>query len=99
MTALRIKQDILATLTYFNMFNYPLKKREIYTFLRHKETPVDFDKALNLLVDEAAVFNIGEFYCLFNNAALAERRTKGNNKAIGMLKTAGKAAALIAAFP
>lgn len=99
MDALHIKKDILATLTYFNMFNYPLKKREIYTFLGHKETIPTFEKALNTLIDEAAVYKLGDFYCLFNNYALAERRIKGNEKAITMLKKAEQSAAIIAAFP
>jgi len=93
------KKGILATLTYFNMFDYPLKKREIYIFLGHKEEPRFFDRALKILVEESAVFQLGEFYCLFNNYALAERRSRGNEKAAIMLKKAEKAAHLIAAFP
>ena len=96
---LSIKKDILATLTYFNMFDYPLKKREIYIFLGHKEDLQTFDRALNHLIDESAIFKIGDFYCLFNNYALAERRSRGNEKAAVMLKKAEKAATVISAFP
>lgn len=99
MNSLCIKKDILATLTYFNMFDYPLKKREIYIFLQHKENLHEFDRALNNLVDESAIFKIGDFYCLFNNYTLAERRSRGNEKAAVMLKKAEKAAAIISAFP
>jgi len=42
---------------------------------------------------------LGEFYCLFNNYALAERRKKGNDAAAKLLKKADKAANFIAAFP
>jgi hypothetical protein len=94
-----IKKDILATLTYFNMFDYPLQKREIYLFLGHKKDPKEFDSALNDLFDESAIFKIGNFYSLFNNYALAERRSKGNEKATLMLLKAEKAAAFIALFP
>ena len=95
----RIRKDILATLTYFNMFDYPLRKREIYIFLAHKEEMDVFDMELNALVEASLVFTLGEFYCLFNNHALAERRRKGNEKAAAMLGKAGKAANLIARFP
>ncbi|GAC1450020.1 MAG: hypothetical protein NVSMB7_12180 [Chitinophagaceae bacterium] len=94
-----IKKDILATLTYFNMFDYPLKEREIFIFLGHKDTMQAFDHALNYLVEESAIFKIGNFYSLFNSYALAERRCKGNGRANIMLKKAEKAAALIASFP
>ena len=93
------KKTILATLTYFNMFNYPLKKREIYIFLGAKTSRPDFDLALHQLVEEAAVFKIGSFYSLFNNYALAERRLKGNSKAELMIKRAERSAAIIAGFP
>jgi hypothetical protein len=96
---LSIKKSILATLTYFNMFNYPLKKREIYTFLGHKNNRDDFELALAQLLEEAAVFKVGNFYSLFNNYALAERRNRGNLKAAHMLKKAERCASLISAFP
>lgn len=81
------------------MFDYPLKKREIYIFLTQKATPVEFDKALNTLIEESAIFKLGDFYCLFNNYALAERRKKGNDRAAILLKKADKAANFIAGFP
>jgi hypothetical protein len=94
-----IKKDILATLTYFNMFDYPLKKREIFTFMGHKDPQHEFDNALNQLTDESAIYKIGNFYSLFNNYALAGRRSKGNERADVMLKKAEQSAAVIAAFP
>jgi hypothetical protein len=94
-----IKKDILATLTYFNMFDYPLKKQEIFVFMGHKENLHGFNCCLNNLVDEGAIFKIGNFYSLFNNYALAERRSRGNEKAGLMLKKAERAATVIAAFP
>ena len=99
MKLLRIKKDILSTLTYFNMFDYPLKKREIYVFLQHKENLPDFERALQKLIEESAVYKIGDFYCLFNNYALAERRCRGNARAVILLKKAEKGAAFISAFP
>ena len=94
-----IKKDILATLAYFNMFDYPLKKREIFIFLGNADTNHEFEHALNLLIEECAVFKVGEFYSLHNNFSLSERRIKGNEKAITMLAKANKAASLISRFP
>ena len=94
-----LKKDILATLTYFNMFDYPLKKREIYIFLGRTSSMPEFDLALHALIEESAVFSIGNFYSLFNNYALAERRSKGNQRAAILLKKAERAGNIIAAFP
>lgn len=94
-----IKRDIIATLAYFNMFKYPLKKREIYTFLGHAADINGFDHALNSLLNESQVFHIGDFYSLENNYSLAMRRYKGNEKAIALLKKAERSAAIISCFP
>ena len=94
-----IKKDILRILTYFNMFDYPLKNREIFTFLGHRVGLNEFEDALNKLIDESAIFKMGDLYSTDNNAALVERRYKGNAKAVLLLKKAEKAAAIIAAFP
>jgi len=96
---LGIKKDILATLAYFNMFDYPLKKREIFIFLGHTDERHEFEKALNMLVNESAVFVVGEFYSLSNNFSLSERRIKGNERAVEMLKKANRAATIISRFP
>src|SRR5450755_717443 len=99
MKYLCIDKDILATLTYFNMFDYPLRKREIFIFLGHCDDFHEFERALENLTNESAIFKVGEFYSLQNNYTLAERRYKGNEKAAKMLKKAEKAANIISAFP
>jgi hypothetical protein len=96
---LGIEKDILATLTYFNLFEYPLKKGEIFIFLSHTGDMDEFEEALYNLVNESAVFKIGDFYSLDDNYQLAERRSRGNERAATMLKKAERAAALISAFP
>jgi hypothetical protein len=94
-----LKKDILATLVYFNLFDYPLRKGEIFIFLGHNDNYPEFEQALASLLLESVVFKIGEFYSLSNNYQLAERRYRGNEKALVMLKKAEKAAALISSFP
>jgi hypothetical protein len=92
-------KDILATLAYFNMFDYPLRKREIFSFLSHCDNYTEFDQALEILVKDSAIFRLGDFYSLQDDNSLGERRKKGNEKAALMLKKAEKAARVIAAFP
>jgi predicted nucleotidyltransferase len=99
MKYLCIKKDIIATLTYFNLFDYPLRKREIFIFLGHCDDFHEFEMALNKLAGESVIYKIGEFYSLQNNYALSERRYKGNEKAASMLKKAEQAANIISAFP
>ena len=99
MKYLCINKDILATLTYFNMFDYPLRKREIFIFLGHCDDFHEFEQALENLMNESAIFKVGDFYSLQNNYTLAERRYKGNEKAAKMLKKAEKTASIISAFP
>jgi hypothetical protein len=94
-----IKKDILATIAYFNMFDYPLKKNEIFLFLGHCDDFSEFERALNFLTNDSVIFKIGEYYSLHNNFALALKRQNGYEKAIHMLKKGEKAAKLISAFP
>jgi len=94
-----IKKDILATIAYFNMFDYPLKKNEIFQFLGHSDDFAEFERALNFLTNDSVIFKIGEFYSLHNNFSLAIKRQKGHEQANHMLKKAEKVAILISAFP
>ena len=94
-----IRKDILATLAYFNMFDYPLKKNEIFLYLGHCNDYREFEQALTNLLKDQAVYKMADFYSLQNDSKLAIRRFKGNELATSMLKKAEKAAAIISAFP
>ena len=94
-----IKKDILATLTYFNMFDYPLTKREIFIFMGNADEQHEFENTLNKLAEESAVYKVGDFYSIQNNSALSERRSRGNAKAIQMLQKAEKVAGFLSGFP
>jgi hypothetical protein len=94
-----IRKDILATLAYFNMFDYPLKKNEIFLFLGHCNDYREFEEALSGLLKDSAIYKMADFYSLQNDFKLAIRRFRGNEKAISMLRKAETAAAIISAFP
>jgi hypothetical protein len=94
-----IKKDILATIAYFNIFDFPLKKNEIFLYLGHCDNYTEFEKALNFLAAESVIFRIGDFYSLHNNPALAGKRQNGYEKAKIILRKAERAAYIISAFP
>jgi predicted nucleotidyltransferase len=94
-----IKNDILSTIAYFDIFTYPLKKREIWLFLPTVYTHEEFECALHLLVNKGTIFKLGEFYSLQNSYTIAHRRIKGNEKAKEMMIVAQRVAAFVSKFP
>ncbi len=80
--------SILKVLAYFDLFDYPVSKEELYSFL---ERPVDmeaFSEALTALQESKHLFLMRGFYTLHNNESLIDRRIKGNLRARSLLQTA-----------
>lgn len=94
-----IKKDILATLAYFDMFEYPLKKRELFIFLQHTADNVEFERSLDFLLAESVIYKLNDFYSLSNNFLLIERRFNGNARAEALLTKAASGARLLSKFP
>lgn len=94
-----LKNDILTTLAYFDIFKYPLSQKEIYLFLGKTYKQDEFEEALSVLVINKSIYKFRDFYCLQNNNSLLDKRIKGNECARVLLKTAEKVAALLAHFP
>ena len=94
-----VKQNILAALSYFDIFDYPLTQTEIGQFLKADYRHGEFAEELQNLVMENWIYKLDEFYSLQHNYSLANRRRKGNVKAKDMLQTAGKIAGFLSAFP
>ena len=93
------KENILATLAYFDIFKYPLTSGEIYLFLKSKYHQADFELALRYLVAHRAVYQFGNLYSLKNDYALATRRYNGNQKAAELIKVAQKIGDWLICFP
>ncbi|WP_345257055.1 hypothetical protein [Flaviaesturariibacter amylovorans] len=91
--------DILATLTYFDLFHYPLTAVELRLFSHHTHTPAAIGAALRELLAAKQVYCFDELYTLHNDPSLAPRRRAGNAKARALLHTAGKVARLVSCFP
>jgi predicted nucleotidyltransferase len=98
-TLTEINKNILATLAYFDMFNYPLTRVEIFLFLQQKYRQHDFDVALQYMVASQSVYKFDNFYTLKNEAKLVDRRTAGNRKAAELMKTARRVSELLIRFP
>ena len=94
-----VKQDILATLSYFDIFDYPLTQTEIFQFLRNSHSHTVFAEAIQDLCIENWIYKLDEFYSLQDNHALISRRKEGNARARNMMKTAEKIAGFLSAFP
>ena len=55
------KENILETLAYFDMFNYPLTRAEVYLFLKNKYNHEVFDDALKCLLDNGLIHQFDRF--------------------------------------
>jgi predicted nucleotidyltransferase len=94
-----LKKNILATLAYFDLFNYPLTLDEIFLYLPAKCDTGDFEYALKCLVIDRLVYHFDKFYTLKNDYFLINRRVKGNTKAAELMSKARKVSSLLARFP
>lgn len=95
----KVKENILATLAYFDIFKYPLTTGEIYLFLKNRYSQPDFDLALRYLVAQQMVFQFGNCYSLKNDYNLVVRRYNGNQKAAELIKIAHKIGDWLIRFP
>ena len=94
-----LKNDIINTLAYFDIFNYPLKREEIFFFIGQKCSENNVASTLQLLTAERSIFKLCDFYSLQNDPTVAERRWQGNYRAIKQLKIAGRVSRLLYHFP
>ncbi|HTD93726.1 MAG TPA: nucleotidyltransferase domain-containing protein [Chitinophagaceae bacterium] len=93
------KHDILATLSYFDIFDYPLTQTETAQFLQNSYSNLEIAHALYELAATSWIFKFDDFYTLQDNRSLIARRRKGNTRARKMLETAGRIAPFLARFP
>jgi hypothetical protein len=96
---IRLKENILATLAYFDMFEYPLTSNEVFSFLENRYDSTEFAEALDQLCTSRLTFRIGDYYSLRANTEVALTRKEGNRKAIEMLKIAKRVGKLLILFP
>lgn len=94
-----LRNAILETLKYFNMFRFPLYRHEIHKFLRTHATGDLLDQALIELLRERKIFRKHSMYALENSDLLFLNRLMGSDVANQKLKEAYWSARVIANFP
>jgi hypothetical protein len=77
----KLREQVLRTLLYYDIFNYPLKVDEVYRFVG----PGGVDKSsvqscLTELRDMKMIYHIGDFYCMKHSKSVIERRVKRKSK-------------------
>ena len=92
------EKNILLTLLYFDIFNYPLTEGEIARFAPGPLTP-EFNSTLANLIDRHVVYRFEDFYSLNKDSSTVDRRKAGNVLAQKKIHTAKKFARLMASFP
>ena len=88
----------LKTLLYFSIFNYPLKKDEIYSF-SSLENKMMLESELSHLVDHKVIFKIDDYYLCLEKESLVRRRILGNKMAEEIFPKAKRISKFIAKFP
>jgi predicted nucleotidyltransferase len=94
-----IKENILASVAYFDMFDYPLTSAEIFLFMKTRCAHCDFEEALRHLVIDGLVYRLEKFYSLKNDRQLINRRNNGSAKAAELIEVAGRVSELLIKFP
>lgn len=95
-----LRQSVIRTLAYYDIFSYPLTASEVYYNLRENHTtPEDVKRELDDLCEDKKIFKNEEFYLLTNDQQFITRRKEGNKIALKKLRTARRMSSLISRFP
>lgn len=96
----QLRNSILRTLAYYDIFSYPLTAEEIYHNLSTNHTNLaEINTELLLLTDKQIVFRKGNYFQLKDDNEHVNRRNSGNQLAVKRLKTARRVTWLISRFP
>jgi predicted nucleotidyltransferase len=98
-TATSLKPEIIATLSYFNLFKHPLTADEIFEFLAEKTDREHLQMTLNKMVDDGSIYHYEGYYLPENKPEYLNRRKAGAERAMLLMKKAAIAANVISKFP
>jgi hypothetical protein len=96
---LNSKESILKVLVYFDIFRYPLTRKEIESFLDKPFPEDELGNSFETLLATGRIFQLCEFYSLHNDMSLVKIRRKGNALADVFIKKAKEIATLLYKFP
>lgn len=91
--------SILKTVTYFDVFSYPLKIKEIIFFLDQPASEQETSAALEHLAKIKHIYRFNNFYAVRNDESLVLRRMHGNNLAATHIKRARTVAKFLSWLP
>ncbi len=95
-----LKQGVLQTLAYADVFEYPLAISEIHRYLSsHEALPGDVAAAVGNLLEAGAVVRAGEWFALPGRQALAEVRLRREAVAVPLWRKALRYGRMIARLP
>ena len=94
-----LENAILRTLSYFDIFNYPLKVSEVYNFLPMRASKSEVEQMLTKMSDEKQIMRKQDLYSVQFDHSLFDRRIKGNLLADSLLPDITAKAKLIFKFP
>ncbi len=94
-----LQQSIQRTLAYFDMFNFPLTKEELFRYLWQAPSTLTYDRFTAELEAEAAVEKTYGYYHLPGKAAIVETRRRSTLVSDRKLKRARLAAWLLHSVP
>jgi hypothetical protein len=93
------ESSILRILAYFDIFQYPLTKKEIKQFLPEFFSDAKLETILPSMILNKAVFLHNDFYSLHDNPLLAYRRNDGNLRAKKLIPRAYSIGSFLYRFP
>ncbi len=96
---LSVRDSILRTLAYYDIFHYPLLKEEIRQYLDRITSDQLFDEAIRQLLEEKKIFLLYDLYSLQHNYLLAIRRKQGNRYAEELMIKAQRIGRFLYRFP
>jgi hypothetical protein len=97
---INLREQVVRTLLYFDIFSYPLKVNEVFNFLQiNSIDESDVAGCLQSLAENDHIFRFGEYFGLQHEQKYVHRRIKGNEKAEEFLIIAKRKARFIARFP
>ncbi|HEY4154140.1 MAG TPA: hypothetical protein VGM24_01900 [Puia sp.] len=94
-----LTDSILKVLAYFDLFDYPLRKEEIFAFLDQPVQPVVLSEALEELLERENIFLFQPFYSIRDNKELACRRVTGNLRAQPLLRIGNRISRILYQCP
>src|SRR3989344_652799 len=97
----RIYKAIIRTLSYSDVFDYPLKKQELWKFLniRTQVNKNSFNKALNQMIREKKIEAKNRYHFLIGRKKIVSERLERERISIGKLEVAKKAANILSFIP